>query len=87
MVEGSDFRIEFCEFLPFCLVSFTLHTEISAEQTVYIVEFPESGDVQFINKVSIDTGIGKHASPQKTTASASLASTSWSVTSPPSCFS
>lgn len=45
--------------MPFCLISFTLHTEISAEQTVYIVEFPEAGDVQFINRVSIDTGIGR----------------------------
>ena len=55
---GDTFKICFCEFLSYILITFTRNQLDNIEQVAYVAAIDDS-DIKFVNNVYFQTGVGK----------------------------
>jgi hypothetical protein len=56
--EGDTFKICFCEFLSYILITFTRNQLDNIEQVAYVAAIDDS-DIKFVNNVYFQTGVGR----------------------------
>lgn len=55
--EGETFKICFCEFLSYILITFTRNQMDNSEQVAYVALIDDN-DIKFVNNVYFQTGVG-----------------------------
>lgn len=73
-LEGKNFKLAYCNFLSYLLVSFNRQGDSGMQHVAFVVQMLPD-EINFVNEVLFDTGIGKLTLLQITTPSSSRHST------------